>query len=146
MSLQVQIQRLPHCFSLPSYAHPGDAGMDLYAAVFEDLSIPPGICAKIPTGIAIGLPLGYMAFVQPRSGLAAKHSITILNTPGLIDSGYRGEIQVLLINHGQNAFTVKRGDRIAQMLILPVPEITLLEVADLESTVRQAGGFGSSGS
>jgi dUTP pyrophosphatase len=86
-----------------------------------------------------------MAFVQPRSGLAAKQSITVLNTPGLIDSGYRGEIQVLLINHGQNAFTVKRGDRIAQMVILPVPEITLLEVADLESTVRQAGGFGSSG-
>jgi dUTP pyrophosphatase len=146
MSLQVQIQRLPHCFALPSYAHPGDAGMDLYAAVLEDQSIPPGICAKIPTGIALGLPLGYMAFVQPRSGLAAKHGITVLNTPGLIDSGYRGEIQVLLINHGQNAFTVKRGDRIAQMVILPVPEITLLEVPDLETTIRQAGGFGSSGS
>ncbi len=146
MTVQVQIQRLPHCFALPSYAHPGDAGMDLYAAVLEDQSIDPGICARIPTGIALGLPYGYMAFIQPRSGLAAKYSITVLNAPGLIDSGYRGEIQVLLINHGQNAFTVKRGDRIAQMVILPVPEIKLLEVADLENTVRQAGGFGSSGS
>lgn len=145
MSLQVQIQRLPHCFALPSYAHPGDAGMDLYAAVLEDQLIASGICAIVPTGIALGLPDGYMAFVQPRSGLAAKYSITVLNSPGLIDSGYRGEIQVLLINHGLNAFTIRRGDRIAQMVVLPVPQITLREVPDLESTARQAGGFGSSG-
>lgn len=145
LNLQIAIRRLPHCFALPSYAHPGDAGLDLYAAIQAQQALEPGAFDRIPTGIAIELPVGYMAFVQPRSGLAAKHGITLLNTPGLIDSGYRGEIQVILVNHGKEVFRLKRGERIAQLVVLPVPQVEWIEVGQLSDTLRQEGGFGSSG-
>jgi dUTP pyrophosphatase len=141
----VSIKKLPHCFALPSYAHPGDAGLDLYAALEQHCTMEPGEFGRIPTGIAIELPEGYMALVQPRSGLAARHGITLLNTPGLIDSGYRGEVQVLLVNHGKQAFAFRRGDRIAQLVVLPVPRVEWVEIESLSPTPRQAGGFGSSG-
>ncbi|UFP94318.1 dUTP diphosphatase [Gloeobacter morelensis] len=144
-SVRVAIQRLAHCFAFPTYAHPGDAGLDLFAAHAVPLSITPGRFARVPTGIALGLPVGYMAFVQPRSGLAARHGISVLNSPGLIDCGYRGEIQVLLINHSEVPVVVSRGDRIAQLVVLPVPQVQFFEVGALESSERQTGGFGSSG-
>ncbi|WP_164928788.1 dUTP diphosphatase [Gloeobacter violaceus] len=143
--VRVAIQRLAHCFALPTCAHPGDAGLDLFAAHAVPLSIAPGRFTRVPTGIALGLPAGYMAFVQPRSGLAARHGISVLNTPGLIDCGYRGEIQVLLINHGEVPVVVSRGDRIAQLVVLPVPQVQFVEVSTLESSERQTGSFGSSG-
>lgn len=144
-AVRVAVQRLPHCYQLPTYAHTGDAGLDLYAANTRTLTIAAATFERIPTGIALGLPAGYMAFVQPRSGLAMRHGISVLNTPGFIDSGYRGEIVVLLINHSQQAFTVERGHRIAQLVVLPVPTVHLLEVEALDGTERQDGGFGSSG-
>jgi dUTP pyrophosphatase len=143
--VSVAVRRLPHCYALPTYARPGDAGLDLHAAHEGELTVLPGAFQRIPTGIAIELPSGYMAFVQPRSGLAARHGLTVLNTPGLIDSGYRGEIEVLLINHGTTPFIVCRGDRIAQLLVLPVPAVEWQEVSQLGDSARQGGGFGSSG-
>ncbi len=144
-SVEIEIKRLAHCFALPAYAYAGDAGMDLYAANSEPLLVVGGAFKQVPTGIAIALPVGYMALVLPRSGLAARSGMSVLNTPGLIDGNYRGEVQVLLINHGLDVYRVQRGDRIAQLLVLPVPNIVVTEVDALEPTDRQSGGFGSSG-
>lgn len=130
---------------LPAYETAQSAGMDLRAAVSEDVTIPPGEWRLIPVGIAIALPAGFEAQVRPRSGLAAKHGISCVNTPGTIDADYRGELKVNLINHGKTDFTVKRGDRIAQMIVAPVTQ-AVWQVADtLDETERGSGGFGSTG-
>lgn len=142
---EVKIQRLPHAegLALPAYESEHAAGMDLRAA--EDAILPPGGRALVATGFAIALPHGFEAQVRPRSGLAAKHGVTVLNTPGTIDADYRGEIKVILINHGAEAFAIKRGDRIAQMIVAPVAHVRLAEAASLSDTARGAGGFGSTG-
>lgn len=149
MGLTVPFITLEHGRGLtpPAQASSGAAGLDLRAAVGEDtpLTLQPGGYALIPTGIAIALPEGYEAQVRPRSGLAAKHGVTVLNSPGTIDADYRGEIKVILINHGEAPFTIQRGERIAQMVIAPVMAVTLSPVTDLEDTARGAGGFGSTG-
>ncbi len=145
----VELQRLPHAegLPLPAYQTNDAAGLDLMAAVPENepLTLAPGQYALVPTGLAIALPPGYEAQVRPRSGLAAKHGVTVLNSPGTIDADYRGEIKVILINHGQTAFVVKRGERIAQMVIAPMVQAALVPVATLSATDRGAGGFGSTG-
>ncbi len=129
---------------MPKYAKAGDAGIDLYSRI--DFTLAPGGRSLIPTGIAIALPPGFVALVHPRSGLALKHGISMVNTPGTIDAGYRGEIQVILINHDRNeAASFKRGDRIAQMVIQKVEAAQLLEVTELPGSGRGATGFGSSG-
>jgi dUTP pyrophosphatase len=128
---------------LPSYATAGAAGLDLRAA--QPFTLKPGERALVPTGLAIALPEGYEAQVRPRSGLAVKHGITVLNAPGTIDADYRGEIQVPLINHGEADFVIARGDRIAQMIIARVEQVELVEVESLDETARGTGGFGSSG-
>jgi len=141
----VQIQRLDKGLPLPEYARPGDAGMDVYSTI--DCSIAPGARAVIPTGIAIALPEGYVCLVHPRSGLAAKNGISIVNTPGTIDSGYRGEIKVILINTDQSeTFEIKRGDRIAQLVFQKFESARFYEVENLPESQRGAGGFGSTGS
>lgn len=145
----VELQRLPHAegLPLPAYQTNDAAGLDLMAAVAENepLTLAPGQYTLVPTGLAIALPPGYEAQVRPRSGLAAKHGVTVLNSPGTIDADYRGEIKVILINHGQTAFVVKRGERIAQMVIAPMVQAALVPVATLSATDRGAGGFGSTG-
>jgi dUTP pyrophosphatase len=145
----VELQRLPHAESLPlpAYQTNDAAGLDLMAAVSdsEPMTLAAGQYALVPTGLAIALPPGYEAQVRPRSGLAAKHGVTVLNSPGTIDADYRGEIKVILVNHGQAAFVIKRGERIAQMVIAPVVQAALVPVAELSSTHRGAGGFGSTG-
>ncbi|EIG60131.1 MULTISPECIES: dUTP diphosphatase [unclassified Bradyrhizobium] len=145
----VELQRLSHAegLPLPAYQTNDAAGLDLMAAVAENepLTLAPGQYALVPTGLAIALPPGYEAQVRPRSGLAAKHGVTVLNSPGTIDADYRGEIKVILINHGQTAFVVKRGERIAQMVIAPMVQAALVPVATLSATDRGAGGFGSTG-
>lgn len=147
--LSVDIRRLPHGadLPLPSYATPGSAGLDLRAAVGggDVLVLPPGGRALVPTGLAVALPEGYELQVRPRSGLAVKHGVTVLNSPGTVDSDYRGEIQVPLINHGDVAFEIRRGDRIAQAVIAAVAHVVLTEVEELPTTVRGDGGFGSTG-
>jgi len=132
---------------LPSYETAGAAGMDLYAAVPQDtpLILQPGQRDLVATGIAMALPQGFEAQIRPRSGLAFKHGITCLNTPGTIDSDYRGEIKVILINHGQDSFTISRGERIAQMVIAPVIQATWHEVSELPPTIRGSSGLGSTG-
>ena len=130
---------------LPAYETAQSAGMDLRAAVTEDVTIPPGEWRLIPVGIAIALPAGFEAQVRPRSGLAAKHGISCVNTPGTIDADYRGELKVNLINHGKVDFNVKRGDRIAQMIIAPVTQAVWQVAETLDETERGAGGFGSTG-
>ncbi len=130
---------------LPSYATEQSAGMDLTAAVQEPVTLAPGARAMIPTGISIALPAGFEAQIRPRSGLAAKNGVTVLNTPGTIDADYRGEIKVILINFGQDAFTVERGMRIAQMVIARHETVSWAVVGSLEETARGAGGFGSTG-
>src|SRR5258708_8667342 len=137
--LQVPITRLPHgaVLALPAYATAAAAGLDLLAAIAGDSVISPGERALIPTGIAIALPTGYEAQVRPRSGLALKHGITVLNTPGTIDADYRGELKVILINLGQESFTISRGMRIAQMIIAPVTKASLIQVLEpLDETHR----------
>ena len=129
--------------TLPAYAHASDAGMDVRSV--EDLTIPPGRRALVHTGLVMELPLGYEAQVRPRSGLALKHGITVLNTPGTIDAGYRGEVGVILANFGDADFAVKKGDKIAQIVIAPVTQPEIVEVADVNATDRGAGGFGSTG-
>lgn len=129
---------------LPSYAHAGDAGADLVSA--EDISLKPGQRAAVATGLSIALPFGYVGLVHPRSGLALKHGISMVNTPGTIDSGYRGEIKVILINHDlDSTFEINRGDRIAQLVIQKVEHATFKLVDSLEDTDRGNGGFGSTG-
>ncbi len=145
----VELQRLSHAEGLPmpAYQTSEAAGLDLMAAVPHDepLTLAPGQYALVPTGLAIALPAGHEAQVRPRSGLAAKHGVTVLNSPGTIDADYRGEIKVILINHGAAPFVIKRGERIAQMVIAPVVQAALVPVATLSSTDRGAGGFGSTG-
>lgn len=143
-AISVPIKRLDESLDMPSYAYEGDAGLDLRAA--EDAVLKPFGRAMVPTGIAIAIPSGYAGFVLPRSGLAAKHGISIVNAPGLIDGNYRGEVKVILVNlDPDETFEVKRGDRIAQLVIMATPPVELLEAAALESSARGAGGFGSSG-
>lgn len=143
----VAIHRLEHGrgLPLPEVATPSAAGVDLLAAVEENVTIAPGARKLVPTGIAIALPEGFEAQVRPRSGLAMRHGITVLNSPGTIDADYRGEVGVLLINHGGEPFTVERGMRIAQMVIAPVARIVWAESAELPTSERGAGGFGSTG-
>ncbi len=147
MSVSVDVTRLPHGadLDLPSYETDDAAGMDLRAAVSGDLEIAPGERALVPTGLAIALPSGYEAQIRPRSGLALKQGISLVNSPGTIDADYRGEIGVIVINHGAETFTVSRGLRIAQMVIAPVIQASWTEVSDLSETARGAGGFGSTG-
>ena len=149
MSIEVKVKALDHFagLELPAYETPGSAGMDLRAAVPEDapVTLASGARAMIPTGLAIALPQGFEAQVRPRSGLAAKHGLTCLNSPGTVDADYRGELKVILINHGDEAFTVRRGERIAQMVIAAVTQARLILTDDLDVTERGAGGFGSTG-
>lgn len=147
--VSVEVQQLEHGkgLPLPKYETEGAAGMDLLAAVAEDapVTLEPGKRAMVPTGLAIALPLGFEAQVRPRSGLAAKHGLTVLNSPGTVDCDYRGEVKVILINLGDEAFTIKRGERIAQMVIAPVTQAKWEERDSLSETARGAGGFGSTG-
>lgn len=145
MLVEVAVRRLDAGLPLPAYARPGDAGLDLRAAEDATLAAAGGR-ALIPVGLAVAIPEGYAGFVQPRSGLARDHGVTCLNTPGLIDSGYRGELKVLLVNTDPDLpFIVRRGERIAQLVIGPVAVVSLVEVDELPRTERGDGGFGSSG-
>jgi dUTP pyrophosphatase len=147
MDITTRIQVLPHGkdLPLPAYATPLSAGLDLAAAVEEDVILAPMQRALIPCGFAMALPAGYEAQVRPRSGLAAKNGITVLNTPGTIDADYRGEVKVILVNLGNEVFIVERGMRIAQMVIAPVVQSGFAAVETLDETARGAGGFGSTG-
>lgn len=140
---QVSFLRLDRELSPPRQAHQGDAGFDLMAAA--DVQLAPGERVAVPTGLAVAIPDGFAGLVLPRSGHAARFGISLVNAPGLIDSGYRGEIRVLMINHGSDVVTFQRGDRVAQLMIVPLPEVDLVEVDDLDETARGTGGFGSSG-
>jgi dUTP pyrophosphatase len=141
---ELPVRRLHPDLPLPAYAHPGDAGADLCAA--EDVVLPPGGRATVGTGLAIAVPEGHAAFVHPRSGLAARHGISVVNAPGTVDAGYRGEVRVVLLNTDQHEpFTVRRGDRIAQLVVQPVTRVRFLDVAELPPTPRGEGGFGSTG-
>jgi dUTP pyrophosphatase len=140
----VRTRRLDPSLPLPSYAHPGDAGADLVSRV--DVTLAPGQRVLVPTGLAIALPEGYAAFTHPRSGLAARHGITIVNAPGTVDAGYRGELLVNLVNlDPEEPFEVRRGDRIAQLVIQPVERTEFVVVHDLPESARGLGGFGSTG-
>ncbi len=142
--LDIAILRLDPELPLPAYAHPGDAGADLLTTV--DVTLAPGERALVPTGIAIALPQGYVALVHPRSGLAARHGLSIVNTPGTIDAGYRGEIKVLLINHDpRDTIELRRGDRVAQLVIQRYEQAHFSEVAELPESSRGDGGYGSTG-
>ena len=141
--MNLPVLRLDPRAVLPSYAHPGDAGMDLSSC--ELVEIAPGTAAMVRTGIAIALPPGTEGQVRPRSGLAAKYAVTVLNTPGTVDEGYRGEIRVILINHGTEVFRVEPGMRIAQLVVCPVLHAEPVEVSALDDTARGAAGFGSTG-
>ena len=147
--ISVSIKQLPHGegMPLPAYQTPDAAGLDLLAAIPDDqpLTLSPGQRVLVPTGLVIALPAGFEAQVRPRSGLAARHGVTVLNAPGTIDADYRGEIGVLLINHGPADFTIKRGERIAQMVIAPVTHAELVVATALSETERGSGGFGSTG-
>ena len=145
----IPIRRLPHAegLPLPAYETAQAAGMDLRAAVPEDapLTLRPGARHAVPTGLAFALPPGFEGQVRPRSGLAAKYGVTCLNTPGTVDADYRGEVKVILINLGEEDFVIRRGDRIAQLIIAPVVQAAWSEVESLDDTLRGAGGFGSTG-
>lgn len=141
--LEVKIRKINEEAKLPEYAHEGDAGLDLFSV--DDIIILPGESKLIKTGIQMELPKGTEAQVRPRSGLALKNQITVLNTPGTIDEGYRGEVGVILINHGKQQFHVEKGMKIAQMVIKPVLKVNIKEVVELTNTTRGEGGFGSTG-
>ena len=144
MTVQLRVKRLTPSATLPRRAHPGDAGLDLCAAV--DLDIPAGATRLVGTGLSLELPPGTEAQVRPRSGLALKHSVTVLNAPGTIDEGYRGEVSVILINHGPAVFEVTRGMRVAQLVVQPTLAVEVTDSAVLSDTSRGQGGFGSTGS
>ncbi len=146
-SVKITVKRLPHGadLDLPAYATAQSAGMDLMAAVEDDVTLAPGERKLIPSGLAIALPAGYEAQVRPRSGLALKHGITVLNSPGTIDADYRGEVGVILVNLGQEPFVISRGSRIAQMVVAPCLQGSWQVSEDLEASARGAGGFGSTG-
>jgi dUTP pyrophosphatase len=142
--LPIQVQRLDPDLPLPTYAHPGDAGADLLTTV--DVTLAPGERALVPTGIALAVPEGYVALVHPRSGLAARHGLSIVNTPGTVDSGYRGEISVLLVNHDpHDSIELRRGDRVAQLVVQRVERAGFVEVDRLPESARGDGGYGSTG-
>ena len=142
--IEIQIKLLDEDLPMPRYQHEGDAGLDLPSRV--DYVLEPGERAMIPTGIAVAIPRGYAGFVLPRSGLASRHGIALVNSPGLVDAGYRGEMAIIMINTDKReAFHIKRGDRIAQLVIQKVVEATTIQVSELDATSRGAGGFGSTG-
>jgi dUTP pyrophosphatase len=141
--IAIPVFRVDATLPVPHYAHADDAGLDLYAA--ESVTLDPGARALVPTGIALAIPPGFAGFVVPRSGLALRHGVTLLNTPGLVDAGYRGEIKALLVNHGEVAVTLQRGERIAQLVVQRVERVELTPVAELSASTRGAGGFGSTG-
>lgn len=145
--LAIALRRLPHGegLPLPAYATPGSAGLDLVAALERPVELPPGGRVLVPTGLAMALPEGYEAQIRPRSGLALKHGITVLNAPGTVDSDYRGEVSVLLVNLGDQPVLIARGERIAQMVVAPVTRIAWREQVTLDETRRGAGGYGSTG-
>lgn len=141
--IKLPVKRLDASIELPSYAREGDAGLDLRAA--HDATLEPGARGLVGTGLAVAIPVGFAGFVLPRSGLALGQGVTVLNAPGLVDAGYRGELKVLLVNHGGAAITVRRGDRVAQLVIQRVERAELIEVGELPASERGAGGFGSTG-
>jgi dUTP pyrophosphatase len=142
--IELRIKLLDDGLPMPGYQHDGDAGLDLPSCV--DLVIEPGERAMVPTGIAVAIPRGFAGFVLPRSGLASRHGIALVNSPGLVDSGYRGEMSILMINTDKHeAFRIKRGDRIAQLVIQKVEDVSIILVDELDETSRGAGGFGSTG-
>ena len=145
--VEIAVTRLPHNadLPLPAYETAQSAGMDLAAAIEEPITLAPGSRVMVPTGLAIALPDGYEAQVRPRSGLAARNGVTVLNTPGTIDADYRGEVNVILINLGDETFEIERGMRIAQMVVSPVTQAAFSEAAELPETARGTGGFGSTG-
>ena len=147
-TVEIGVHRLPHAagLPLPAAASPGSAGLDLRAAVEADVVLAPGGRTLVPTGLVLEIPAGWEGQVRPRSGLALRHGITLPNAPGTIDSDYRGEVAVILANLGAEPFTVRRGDRIAQLVVAPVARVAWVEVDELSASERQAGGFGSSGS
>ena len=141
--IKLLVKRLDPFVALPAYAHEGDAGLDLHAA--HDVTLERKGRALVATGLAVAIPAGFAGLVLPRSGLARTHGVTVLNTPGLVDSGYRGELQVLLVNHGETPVTLRRGERVAQLVIQRVERAELVEVSELPTSERGAGGFGSTG-
>jgi dUTP pyrophosphatase len=144
--IELKVKKLPHCHDLPRYATSGSAGLDLTAGISEPLTLEPGKRIGIPTGLVIEIPAGYEGQVRPRSGLAARAGITLTNCVGTIDSDYRGEVVVLVINHGEESYTFEPGERVAQLLITPVPRVEIVEVPDTSiSLERGEGGFGSTG-
>ncbi len=144
--LKLKVKRLPHCQDLPRYATKGSAGLDLTCAIAEPLTLPAGKRTRIPTGIVLEIPPGYEGQVRPRSGLAAKAGITLTNCVGTIDSDYRGEVMVLVVNLGEEPYTFEPGERIAQLVVMPVPRVEVVEVDELtEAEERGANGFGSTG-
>ena len=143
--IEILIKRLSNNIPLPKYETDGSSGMDLSANIENEIEIAPGKSSIIPTGLAIAVPKNFEIQIRPRSGLAAKNQISVLNTPGTIDADYRGELKVILINHGQKNFKIEKGLRIAQMVLSPVVKATLKEVDTLETTERGTGGFGSTG-
>jgi dUTP pyrophosphatase len=147
MTVALKLKRLPHGegLPLPAYQTEHAAGADVHAALGGPVMLQPGRHALVPTGFAYEIPPGFEMQVRPRSGLAAKHGVTVLNAPGTIDADYRGELKVLLINHGREPFEIQRGERIAQIIIAPVSSATFTEVSELTDTQRGAGGFGSTG-
>ena len=142
---KIQIKKLSNEVLTPKYETSGSSGMDIAAYIKQDITIEPGEKALIPTGFSLSIPLGYEVQIRPLSGLAAKKGITILNTPGTIDSDYRGEIKVILINLSKDGFSVKNGERIAQMVVCPIKQVVVEEVKELSETNRGVGGFGSTG-
>ncbi|MGH9166354.1 MAG: dUTP diphosphatase [Acidimicrobiia bacterium] len=141
--MKIPVRRLDMGLPLPVQAHPGDGGVDLFAR--EDVSLAPRARTSVPTGIALAIPPGFAGLVLPRSGLAARHGLGVVNGPGLVDSGYRGEVRVLLVNHGQETVRLARGERIAQLLVVPVADQELVEVDELPDSPRGERGFGSTG-
>lgn len=143
----LQIEKLPHYknLKLPAYQSLHSAGMDLYAALEEPITIESGGRVLIPSGLKMAIPKGFEAQIRPRSGLALKHGITLLNTPGTIDADYRGEVKILVINLGETAYTINHGDRMAQLILAPVTRVPIMEVNNLPETKRGKGGFGSTG-
>ena len=142
---KILIKRLSKAVSLPKYETSGSSGMDLAANIESSINIGPGKISIIPTGLALSIPKGFEVQIRPRSGLAAKNKISVLNTPGTIDADYRGEIKVILVNLGHESFKVEKGLRVAQMVVCPVEQVQLIEVSDLSETQRGKGGFGSTG-
>ena len=141
--MKIPLLRLDPELPVPGHAHPGDAGTDLRASAAVDIA--PGEWAAVPTGIAVAIPEGHVGLVAPRSGLAARHGVGVVNGPGVVDAGYRGEVRVLLINHGPESVTIGRGDRVAQLVVVPAVEQEFVEVDELPASSRGTGGFGSTG-